>query len=50
VGALLLGVIEAYVAGYIASGLRDGVAFLILILVLTFRTQGLVLKPTAVRV
>ncbi len=50
VGALLLGMIEAYVAGYVASGLRDGVAFLVLILVLVFRTQGLVLKPTAVRV
>lgn len=50
VGALLLGMIEAYVAGYVASGLRDAVAFLILILVLVVRTQGLVLKPSAVRV
>ena len=50
VGALLLGMIEAYVAGYVSSGLRDGAAFLILILVLVVRPQGLVLKPTAVRV
>ncbi len=50
VGALLLGMIEAYVAGYVASGLRDGVAFLVLILVLVVRPQGLVIKPTAVRV
>ncbi|MCY7288900.1 MAG: branched-chain amino acid ABC transporter permease [Cryobacterium sp.] len=50
VGALLLGMIEAYVAGYVGSGLRDGAAFLILILVLVVRPQGLVLKPTAVRV
>ena len=50
VGALLLGIIEAYVAGYVASGLRDGVAFLVLILVLVVRPQGLVIKPTAVRV
>ncbi|TFD53345.1 branched-chain amino acid ABC transporter permease [Cryobacterium frigoriphilum] len=50
VGALLLGVLESYVAGYVASGLRDAVAFFILILVLVIRTDGLVLKPTAVRV
>ncbi|MEX1078556.1 MAG: branched-chain amino acid ABC transporter permease [Homoserinimonas sp.] len=50
VGALLLGVLEVYVAGYIASGLKDGVAFIILILVLVIRPGGLVLKPTTVRV
>lgn len=50
IGALLLGVLEVYVAGYIASGLKDGVAFIILILVLVIRPEGLVLKPTTVRV
>ena len=45
VGALLLGMLESYVSAYIASGLRDAVAFFILIAVLIFRTQGLVLKP-----
>lgn len=50
VGALLLGVLEVYVAGYVASGLKDGVAFIILILVLVLRPEGLVLKPTTVRV
>lgn len=45
VGALLLGVLESYVAAYVDSGLRDAVAFFILIVVLIFRTQGLVLGP-----
>ena len=45
VGALLLGMLESYVSAYVASGLRDAVAFFILIAVLIFRTQGLVLKP-----
>lgn len=49
-GALLLGMLEVYVAGYIASGLKDGVAFIILILVLVIRPTGLVLRPTTVRV
>lgn len=50
IGALLLGVLEVYVAGYVASGLKDGVAFIILILVLVIRPGGLVLKPATVRV
>ncbi|HEU4808641.1 MAG TPA: branched-chain amino acid ABC transporter permease [Homoserinimonas sp.] len=45
VGALLLGVLESYVAAYLHSGYRDAVAFFILIAVLVFRTEGLVLKP-----
>ena len=50
IGALLLGVLEQYVAGYIASGLKDGVAFLVLILVLVIRPAGLVLRQSAARV
>lgn len=49
-GALLLGMLESYVAGYVASGLRDGVAFLVLILVLIIRPAGLVLRPVHARV
>ncbi|WP_369369805.1 branched-chain amino acid ABC transporter permease [Promicromonospora sp. Populi] len=50
VGGLLLGILESYVAGYIASGYRDAVAFLILIIVLIARPAGLVLRPNRARV
>lgn len=50
VGSLILGMLEAYVAAYVSSGLRDAVAFLILILVLMVRPTGLVLRKEAVRV
>lgn len=50
IGALLLGVLEQLVAGYFASGLKDGVAFLVLILVLIIRPAGLVLRQSSVRV
>lgn len=39
--ALLLGVIEALVVGYLSSAYRDAAAFLLLILVLFFRPDGL---------
>jgi branched-chain amino acid transport system permease protein len=38
---LILGVLEALVTGYVSSGLRDAVAFSVLILVLAFRPNGL---------
>ena len=50
VGGLLLGVLESYVAGYVASGYRDAVAFLILIVVLIVRPGGLVRRPNEARV
>lgn len=50
IGGLLLGLLESYVAGYIDSGFRDGVAFLVLILVLIIRPAGLVLRPVHARV
>ena len=49
-GGLLLGVLENLVAGYIDTGYRDAVAFMVLVLVLLLRPQGLVLKASAARV
>lgn len=50
VGGLILGILENLVAGYIDTGFRDAVAFLVLLLVLLVRPQGLVLKASGVRV
>ena len=41
VGAILIGLSETYVAGYISSTYRDALAFVILILVLLIRPAGL---------
>lgn len=41
IGAIILGLSETYVAGYISSTYRDAFAFLILILVLLLRPAGL---------
>ena len=41
-GGLVLGVAEALATGFISSGYRDAVAFLLLLLVLFLRPQGLV--------
>lgn len=41
VGAIILGLSETYVAGYISSTYRDALAFVILILVLLLRPAGL---------
>lgn len=49
-GGLLLGVLENLVAGYLDSGFRDAVAFLVLVVVLVVRPQGLALKKSGVRV
>lgn len=49
-GGLFLGVLENWVAGYLDSGYRDAVAFVVLVLVLVVRPQGLALRGTAVRV
>ena len=46
IGSVLLGLIESYVAGYIDSGLRDAVAFIVLIVILVVRPQG-ILRPAA---
>ena len=41
IAGLLLGIIEVLTAGYVASGLKEAVAFLILVLVLWTRPSGL---------
>ena len=41
VGAVLLGLIETVVSGYISSGLRDLISFSLLILILLIRPSGL---------
>lgn len=50
IGGMLLGVLENLVAGYLSSGYRDAVAFVVLVLVLLFRPHGLASKTSAVRV
>ncbi len=44
-GGLILGLAEALASGFISSGYRDAVAFLLLLLVLFLRPQGLVGGP-----
>jgi branched-chain amino acid transport system permease protein len=41
VGALILGFAESFAAGYISSSYKDMVAFIILIVILTFRPGGI---------
>lgn len=49
-GGLILGVLENLVAGYVNTGYRDAVAFVVLLLVLVLRPQGLALKASGARV
>jgi branched-chain amino acid transport system permease protein len=49
-GGLVLGVFETITAGYLPSGYKDAVAFVILILVLLVRPQGLLGRPEEVKV
>jgi branched-chain amino acid transport system permease protein len=49
-GGLILGVLESLVAGYIDSGYRDAVAFVVLIVVLVARPGGVLNRHAQVRV
>ena len=49
-GGLSLGVLESLVAGYVDTGLRDAVAFVVLILVLVVRPAGVFGKQAEARV
>jgi branched-chain amino acid transport system permease protein len=48
VAALIVGLGESLVGGYISATLKDGLAFLIIILVLILRPQGIFGRATRV--
>lgn len=50
IGGLVLGVLESLVAGYVDSGLRDAVAFVVLIVVLVVRPAGIFGQRAVARV
>jgi branched-chain amino acid transport system permease protein len=50
VGGLVLGLLEAFAAGYVSSQYKDAVAFLVILLVLLAMPRGLFGKATAERV
>jgi branched-chain amino acid transport system permease protein len=50
VGGLMLGVLENIIAGVLPTGYKEAFAFLVLILVLLIRPQGLLGKPEEVKV
>ncbi|QVQ53734.1 branched-chain amino acid ABC transporter permease [Spiractinospora alimapuensis] len=50
IGGLVLGVLENLTAGYVDSGLRDAVAFIVLVVVLVARPSGVFARETEERV
>ena len=50
VGGLILGIVEAFVSGFVSSTFRDAAAFAILILVLLFKPTGIFGKNTKEKV
>jgi branched-chain amino acid transport system permease protein len=49
-GGLLLGLLEAFAAGYLSSQCKDAVAFIVILLVLLVVPRGLLGKPSVERV
>ena len=50
IGGLLLGTLESFGAGLVSSGYKDAIAFVILLLILVFRPQGIFQKEETERV
>lgn len=49
-GGVLLGLLETLTAGYLTSQFKDGVAFLVLLLILIIRPQGLLGRADVIKV
>jgi branched-chain amino acid transport system permease protein len=49
-GGLLLGLLEAFAAGYVSSQYKDAVAFLVILIVLFAMPRGLLGKASVERV
>ena len=50
IGGLIIGIVESFSAGFVSSGYKDGVAFMLLLLVLLLRPSGLLGAASAKRV
>lgn len=49
-GGLVVGIIELFVGGYVSSAFRNGVVFMLLMLTLMFRPQGVLGRQAVVKV
>jgi branched-chain amino acid transport system permease protein len=50
IGGLMLGLLEAFAAGYVSSQYKDAVAFIVILVVLFARPQGLFGRASVERV